>query len=125
MEYRFRIGQNELKYIFTTAKDRIKAHPEVADKHKKTISECSLFKSEREALKTAIKKAKENPYSCQIWAKIEKVENIYHISGWLVTDEPNIKLSAEYIGMSLMYDESRISKIIDANIEIDDVIAYY
>ena len=125
MEYRFRIEQDKLKYIFQTAKDRMKAHPEFADKYKKAISECSFFKSEKEALEIALKKEKENPYSNQIWATVKKIENVYHISNWLVTDDPNIKLSAEYIGMALMYDETRLFTIIDANVKVDDVIAYY
>lgn len=56
---------------------------------------------------------------------IEKTDGVYRIlNHWLVTDDGKIKQSAEYIGMALMYDETRLERIINNGIKIDDVIAY-
>lgn len=36
-----------------------------------------------------------NPYSCQIWAKVEKSDDIYRIvNWWIVTDDIKVKLAA-------------------------------
>lgn len=124
-DYRYRISQSDLKYVFETAKSRMEAHPEIAERHQNIIQKCPYFESEREALGMAIKLENENPYRCQIWAKVEKVEDIYRIQNyWLVSDDVKIKVSAEYIGMALMYDEPRLSRIIRDNAKIDDVVAY-
>lgn len=127
MEYRFRIGQNDMRYLYESAKGRMEAHPEYADGQKKIIQEHPHFKSEKEALEAAINMEKEHPYSCQIWAKFEEGDDgIFRIQNWWVaTDDWKIKLAAEYIGMALMYDQTRLTKIIDNNIQIDDVVAYW
>lgn len=126
MEYRFRISQEELNYIYENAKGRIDANPDIAEKHKKEIEKYPFYKTEKEALQAAIKMRKNNHYGCQIWAKIEKNDGVYRIVNyWLVTDDGKIKLSADYIGMALMYDERRLQKIINNNIAIDDIIAYF
>ena len=126
MGYRFRISQSDMGYLYESAKGRMDAHPDYADKHKRVIRDYPYFKSEREALEAAIKIEKIYPYSCQIWAKIEKGDDgIFRIlNWWIVTDDIKVKLAAEYIGMALMYDETRLSKIIGGNAKIDDVIAY-
>lgn len=126
MEYRFRIGQDELKRLYENAKDRMDAHPDFAEKHITAIRDCPHFKSEKRALEVALNMEKDNPCSCQIWAKIENVNDIYRIQDyWLVTDDGKVKMSADYIGMALMYDETRLQNIIDSNAKIDDIIAYY
>ena len=126
MEYRFRISQEELDYIYENAKGRMDANPDIAEMHKKEIEKYPFYKTEKEALQAAIKMRKENHYGCQIWAKIEKADGVYRIVNyWLVTCDGKIKLSADYIGMALMYDERRVQKIINNNIAIDDVIAYF
>ncbi len=126
MEYRYRIGQADLARIYENAKARMDANTEIAEKHKKAIREHSSFKSEKEALQAAIKLRKENHWGCQIWASVEKVDGIYRIQNyWLVTDDGKTKLSADYIGMALMYDEARLLNIIDNNVKIDDVVAYW
>lgn len=126
MDYRFRISQEELNYIYENAKGRMDANPDIAENHKKEIEKYPFFKTEKEALQAAIKMRKDNHYGCQIWAKIEKTDGIYRIVNyWLVTDDGKIKLSADYIGMALMYDERRLQKIIKNNIAIDDIIAYF
>lgn len=126
MEYRYRIGQADLARIYENAQARMNANPEIAEKHRKAIREHSSFKSEKEALQAAIKLRKENHWGCQIWASVEKVDDIYRIQNyWLVTDDGKTKLSADYIGMALMYDEARLLNIIDNNVKIDDVVAYW
>ncbi len=126
MEYRYRINQDDLARIYENAQARMDANPEIAEKHKKEIREHSSFKSEKEALQAAIKLRKENHWGCQIWASVEKVDDIYRIQNyWLITDDGKTKLSADYIGMALMYDETRLLNIIDNAIPIDEVIAYY
>lgn len=126
MEYRYRISQDDLARIYENAQARMDANPEMAEKHKKAIREHSSFKSEKEALQAAIKLRKENHWGCQIWANVEKDDYIYRIQNyWLVTDDGKTKLSADYIGMALMYDETRLLNIIDKDIPIDEVIAYY
>lgn len=126
MEYRYRIMQDELSRLYENAKARMDANPDIAEIHKKAIAECRSFKTEKEALQAAIKMRNENNWGCQIWAKVEKSDGIYRITDyWLVTDDGKVKLSADYIGMALMYDETRLLNIIDNDIPIDEVIAYY
>jgi hypothetical protein len=119
------MSQDELAYTYEHAQARMDAHPEYADKHKKIIQAHSFFQTEKEALQSAIEQMNNNHWGCQIWAMIEKTDGVYHIMNhWLVTDDGKIKQSAEYIGMALMYDETRLEKIINNDIKIDDVIAY-
>lgn len=127
MEYRVRIGQNDLRYLYESAKARMEAHPELADKHKNTIQQHPFFKTEKEALEAALTLRREKDDSnCQIWAKVIKDGDVYRIQDWwVVTDDWKIKQSAEYIGMTLMYDNTRLQNILDDNIQIDNVIAYY
>ena len=113
MDYRFRISQDELEYTYENAKGRMAAHPDFAERHNNIIQEHPHFDSEKEALEAAIKMENENPYTCQIWAKVEKVDDIYRIQDyWIVTDDVKIKTAADYIGMVQMYDETRLQNII-------------
>lgn len=126
MEYRFRMMQSDLRTLYESAQARIDAHPEIAEKHREVVEKCRFFKTEKEALKAAIAKIKDNNYGCQIWAKVEKDGDIFRVLNyWLVIDDGKMKQSADYIGMALMYDETRLQTIIDNNVPIDDVIAYY
>ncbi len=126
MKYRYRMNQERLKYLYESAESRIDAHPNIAEKHRADIQKCTHYESEKEALSRALELERENPYSCQIWAKIEKADDIYRIQKyWLVTDDVKIKMAADYIGMALMYDETRLQNIIYNKVKIDDVIAYY
>lgn len=115
MKYRYRMSQEYLGYIYESAKARIEAHRDIADRHRASIQSCTHYKSEKDALKAAIALMKSDEYSdCQIWAKIEKVAEFYRIvNWWLVTDDCKLKQSAEYIGMALMYDSTKLQKIID------------
>lgn len=126
MDLRYRINQDELKRLYENAKGRMDAHPDIAEKHQNIIQKCPYFKNEKDALEAAVKLEKENPYSCQVWAKVEKKDDIYRIiDWWIATDDWKIKQSADYVGMALMYDETRLQNIIDSNAEIDDIVAYY
>ncbi|WP_231390690.1 hypothetical protein [Segatella baroniae] len=125
MGYRYRMSQDELAYTYEHAQARMDAHPEYADKHKKIVQAQSFFKSEKDALQAAIEQRKDNHWGCQIWAMIEKTDGVYRIlNHWLVTDDGKIKQSAEYIGMALMYDETRLERIINNDVKIDDINAY-
>lgn len=125
MEYRFRINQDDLSYLYNSAQARIKAHPEFAEKQKKVIQEHTYFKTEKEALESTISKMKDNNASYQIWAKTEKEGNIIRIQDyWITTDDNKVKLAADYLGMALIYDTTKLQNIIDDNVKIDNVIAY-
>lgn len=126
MDYRYRASQDELKRVYEHAKARMDAHPEFAEKHKKVINELPYYISEKDALQAAIKLWEKDPWLWLICAKVEKVDGIYRIGKfWLVTNDGKIKLSADYIGMILMYDDTRLYNIIHSGVPIDDVIAYY
>lgn len=127
MAYQYRISQDEMKRLYEAAKGRMDAHLEFADEQKEIIANCPYFKTEKEALQTAIKLIKKNQSDYQIWAKIEKGDDgIFRIQNWwIVTDDGKTKMAADYIGMALMYDDTRLSRIIDNNIGINDVVAYW
>ena len=116
-----------MKRLYEAAKGRMDAHLEFADEQKEIIANCPYFKTEKEALQTAIKLIKKNQSDYQIWAKIEKGDDgIFRIQNWwIVTDDGKTKMAADYIGMALMYDDTRLSRIIDNNIGINDVVAYW
>lgn len=126
LEYQYRMSQDELAYTYENAQARMNANPEFADKHKKAIQTISSFKNEKDALKAAIDIMNEKHSECQIWAKIEKVDDIYRIQDyWITIDDGLVKQSADYIGMALMYDTLRLRRIIRDKVKIDDVIAYW
>lgn len=116
-----------MDYLYTSAQGRMKANPDAADRFSKIIQEFPRFKTEKEALQRAIKLIKENQSDFQIWAKIEKGDDgIYRVQNWwIVTDDAKVKQAAEYIGMALMYDDIRFSRIISDNVKLDDVVSYW
>ena len=125
-DYRFRMSQNELEIVYEPAQKRMEAHPERADEYKKMIQDCQFFNSEKDALEAVLRLIKKGQPNYQIWAKIEKIDDIYRIRGyWLVTNDGRIKMAADYIGMALMYDSTRLNRIIRENVNVDDVIAYW
>ena len=126
MYYRFGITQDDMKFIYESAKDRMGIHLEHAEKCKKKIQLQRVFTSEKDALKFALKKMKQGNLapSYQIWAAIEKDEVIYRIQNfWIVTDDNHVKMAAEYIGMALIYSAIELRSIIIDNINIEDVVA--
>ena len=127
MAYQYRIGQDEMKRLYEAAKGRMDTNLEFADEQKEIIANYPYFKTEKEALQNAIKLIKKNQSDYQIWAKIEKGDDgIFRIQNWwIVTDDGKTKMAADYIGMALMYDDIRLSRIIGNNIGINDVVAYW
>ena len=126
MDYKYRISQEELKRLYEHAKARMVAHPDIAEDYQKNIQKCPYFESEREALQSAIKMIKDGFSSYQIWAKFEKEDDIFRITNWwIVTDDWKIKQAADYLGLALMYDTVRLQTIIDHDVDIDEVVAYY
>ena len=124
---RYRISQEEMKYTYESAKARMDFHVDYANKQKDIIAKHPYFKAEKEALQEALKLIKKTKSDCQIWAEIEKGDDdIYRIQNkWIVIEDGKIKLAAEYIGMALMYDDIRFNRIINNDIPIDEVIAYW
>lgn len=101
IDYRFRFDQDELKYVYESAKSRMEAHPDIAAKYTKIIQEYPFYESEEEALKAASNMMYNAAHSVQIWAKIERDEEYFFIGNYfIVADDVMIKLSAEYIGMA-------------------------
>ncbi len=121
MEYGYRINQEQLRYLYESAKSRMEAHPEYTEKQREIIKNCSIYESERDALEAAIKLPEGDMECCIIWAKIEKVEEFYRIKNdyWLVTYTGDAIKAAEYLGMADMYNSERIQDIIRNNAKID------
>lgn len=113
--------QEQLGYLYESAKLRIEAHPEYAEKQRVIIQKCRIYESEREALEAAIKLPEEDMASCVIWAEIEKDEEYYRVKTncWLLTYTGDAIKAAEYLGMADMYNSERIQDIIRNNAKID------
>ena len=113
--------QEQLGYLYESAKLRIEAHPEYAEKQREKIRKCRVYESERDALEAAVKLPEDEVECCIIWAKIEKVEEFYRIKNdyWLVTYTGDAIKAAEYLGMADMYNSERIQDIIWNNAKID------
>lgn len=127
-DLRYRISQEEMRYIYESAKARMDFHVEHANKQKDIIAKHPYFKTEKEALQEALKLIKKTKFDCQIWAEIEKGDDdIFRVQNkWMVIEDWKVKLAAEYIGMALMYDDIRFNRILNNNnINIDEIIAYY
>lgn len=123
----YRIGQEQLKYIYESAQDRMSVHIERAKQATSIVEKYRHFNTQKEALKYAVRKMRETDGWYQVWAKVEKGEDdIYRVQNWwLATDDRKVLESAEYIGLVQTHDGSMILSIIDDNIPIDDVVAYY
>ena len=122
MEYGYRINQEQLRYLYESAKSRMEAHPEYTEKQREIIKNCSIYESERDALEAAIKLPEGYMECCIIWAKIEKDEEFYHIKNdyWLVTYTSDAIKAAEYLGMADMYNSERIQDIIQNKTKKDN-----
>ena len=94
------IGQEELKYVYESAKGRMDCHPEIAEIFRKRIEGLPVYKDRNEAIKKAIDLNNSRHHGSQVWAKIGKDEDYYYIQDYyIVTDDNKIKQAAEYIGM--------------------------
>jgi arginine utilization protein RocB len=103
VEYRNGMEQYILQFVYESAKERIEAHPDIADKFQNIIQNYPYFKTEKEALEAAVKKEKDNP-KWQIWAKIEKDEELYRIKDYyIMSNDYKVLQAAEYIGMAQIY----------------------
>lgn len=113
--------QEQLGHLYESAKLRMEAHPEYAEKQRKIIRNCHVYESEREALEAAIKLPEDDLECCVIWAKIEKDEEYYRVKTncWLLTYTGDAIKAAEYLGMADMYNSERIQDIIRNNAKID------
>lgn len=123
----YRISQEQLKYIYESAKTRMEYNSERALKAVSIVNNYQHFVSEKEALEFAVQKMRKKLSRYQIWVKVEKGEDgIYSVQNWwLSTDDIRTIEAAEYIGMAQLYDASKILSVINADIPIDDVVAYY
>ena len=123
----FRIAQKELKYIYENAQARMEYNSKRSAKATNIVNNHPHFNTQKEALEFAVEQMKTNAAWYQVWAKVEKGEDdIYKVQNWwLSTDDSKVLESAEYIGMVQTHDGSMILSIIDNNIPIDDVVAYY
>lgn len=96
MDITSKFKQDELQYVYESAKARMKAHPDAAQKCNKIISECNHYKT----LDEAISSVNNDIYMYQIWAKIGKDDEFYYIQDYyIVTDDNRVATAAEYIGM--------------------------
>lgn len=103
MEYRCRIHQEVLAYAYEASRKRMEYHPEHAEECKRIIDELPCYKTMEEAIQVAneLDNAKIDTLPCQIWSKVEKVDNVYRIKNeWYVIYGKN-KMVAEYIGLVL------------------------
>lgn len=116
-----------MEYLYQSARGRMEANPEAAEKYQEIIQNFPRFKTEKEALQRAINLIKKTRSDFQIWAKIGKGDDgIYRVQDWwIVTDDAKIKQAAEYIGMALMYDDVRFARILRDNAKIGDVVSYW
>ncbi len=95
-------NQGSLSYTYRSAQARMAAHPEHAAKQKEIIGNCKFVKPD-EAVGKALQMIKVGNYNCRVWAKIEIDEEFYFLSEeWIVTDDWDVSLAAEYIGLYLV-----------------------
>lgn len=100
MEYRFRMSQSVLEYIYESAKGRMEYHPDIAEKYQSIIDNYPHFKSEDEA-RNAATEIRKRSGKCQVWAKIGKDEEYYYIQDYFIaSDDIQVLMAAEYIGMA-------------------------
>ena len=103
-KHRLSTGQDVLQYCYDAGKEREKYHPEVAERHRKILDKCIIYKTEEEALEAAVKLKKKRTCGCQVWAKIERDEEFYYLSDyWVIATDNFIGMAAEYLGMAQVY----------------------
>lgn len=125
-DYKFRMSQDDLKFVYETALSRMVAHPSIAKKEWRLINDFPFFKSEKEALAKAFELMQNKRANCQIWAKVEKSGDVFRVAHWwVVTDDWKIQKAADYIGMAQMYDTPRLRRLLAENAAIDDIVAYW
>ena len=72
-------SQNELQYVYNSAKERCEAHPEIVEKYKKLLADVPVYKDRNESIRKAVSASKESNKNGQVWAKIGKDEEYFYI----------------------------------------------
>ncbi len=104
MNEQTKIGQDELKYVYDSAKHRCEIHPEIAEKYGRIIEELPIYKDGNEAIKKAVSQRNKNNSHCQVWAKVSKENEYYFIQDYYIVSSDNrILMAAEYIGMEQIF----------------------
>lgn len=107
-------NQYELSYIYHSAQSRMSANKEFAENQMEILNKYDFLKTEEEALDKAKLCIKNDSFKCQVWAKIEKDEEYYHLSDkWITTEDWQIKDAAEYLGFALVYSNSDLHKLFE------------
>lgn len=105
--------QAELSYVYESAKGRISANKEYAEEQRKILDNYNFLKSEDEALEKAKTYIKNGSLRCQVWANIEKDEEFYCFGNkWIVSDDYDILLAAEYLGFAQVRTNSDLHEIL-------------
>lgn len=104
--------QAELSYAYESAKERIADHKEFAEEKRKIIEKYNFLKSEDEALEKAKTFINNGSFRCQVWVNIEKDEEFYYFADkWIVSDDYDILVAAEYLGFAQVYSDSYLYKL--------------
>jgi len=133
--YKHISSQDELKYLYDSARARMKPDPDLIEmaskiiEKQKAIIQGQTFMTEKEALETAVTEVKKSRHylGYQIWAKIEKAGDIYRLQegGWIASCDGRVCFAAEFMGMDQVYDAPKIARICSDNVKIDDLVAYW
>ena len=98
------LGQEELKYVYESAKKRMMYHPEIADRYRKIVEELPVYNDRNEAIKKAVSISESSILGCQVWAMVGKDAEKYYIQDHYIVSNNNLILkAAEYIGMEQIY----------------------
>lgn len=105
--------QAELSYAYESSKGRISANKEYAEGQRKILEKYNFMKSEDEALEKAKSAIKNGSLRCQVWVNIEKDEEFYCFGNkWIVSDDYDILLAAEYLGFAQVYTNSDLHEFL-------------
>ncbi len=90
--------------MYERARDRMRLHPEFAEKYEKIIQDFPHFSNEADAVNAARELEQQNHSWCQVWAKIGKDEEYFYIKDYFIaTDNTFVLQAAEYIGMAQIF----------------------
>ena len=93
------IGQDELKYVYESAKKRMEYHPDFAEKYKKLLKDIPVYKNIDEAKKVALDMENKGRFA-SVWANVANEEEYYYIQDHFIVSDNNFVLqAAEYVGM--------------------------
>lgn len=113
MEFDNKNNQGRLSYTYNSAQARMSANPEYAAKQKGIVDKCQYVKPDK-AVEKALQMINDGNYACRVWAKIERDEEFFLLSEqWIVTDDWDISLAAEYTGLYLVYNDTDLLNLLD------------